>query len=113
MVVIGLLLVASIIVTIKHNPKGPGFPKAGTSSIDEPSFTSIKTIEKNGTWGYEIYFDTVLFIYQDYIPGIPGNIGFSSREDAIKCAELVLKKIEDQKAPGIYKEELDSLGIKY
>lgn len=63
-------------------------------------------------WGYEVLMDNRPYIHQEHIPSIPGNMGFATKEDAEKTAQLVIKKIEKGiMPPSITPQELDSLGI--
>ena len=49
----------------------------------------------DNTWGYIIYNDSVPFINQPNIPGLPGNRGFTDKEKASKVAGLVIYKIQN------------------
>ena len=112
--IIGVLLIASIIATILHDKKSPGSNESGTSSIAVvPSSVSLKVYPINEGWGYKIYLDSTLYIFQETIPGFSGNHKFKSQSDAMLCGELVIKKIKQDKVPFISVEELDSLKINY
>jgi len=77
--------------------------------------TRIKTIIfplENGTFGYDIYKNDSVLIHQPSRPGVSGNIGFKTEEDALKVAELVIKKIlNNEIPPTITKEELQDLKV--
>lgn len=111
---IGFLLILAIIATLIHNSKSPGLLKAGTSSstVLPPTF-KLNTINYADGWGYEIYIDSALFIIQENIPGVSGNQQFISREEALLCGELMIKKLKQKQRPTITKHDLDSLGISY
>jgi hypothetical protein len=110
--IIGLLLIAIIISTIIYKPKSPGIKNSGTSSIVVYPSISVKVFQVDEGWGYEIYHDSVRYIYQESIPGLQGHQRFSSRNEALKCGELVCRKLRERKNPSVSKAELDSLEIK-
>ena len=113
LLIIGVLLIASIIATILHDKKSPGSNESGTSSMAVPSSVSLKVYPLDEGWGYKIYLDSTLYIFQETIPGFSGNHKFKSQSDAMQCGELVIKKIKLNKVPFISVEELDSLKIDY
>ena len=66
----------------------------------------------NNTFGYDIYLDGTMLIHQPSRPGLPGNDGFATEEDAKKVAELVIKKIRNNELPPtVAIEELRGLGV--
>jgi hypothetical protein len=62
-------------------------------------------------WGYNILADEKIYIKQEFIPGVPGKLGFKSADDALKVGNLVVKKISSNQSHTISASELDSLGI--
>ena len=68
-------------------------------------------IQTPAGWGYNIMVGDKIFIHQQCIPAIPGNKPFASKEDALKTAEVVIKKIVSHKLPYVTRKELDSLNI--
>lgn len=63
-------------------------------------------------FGYDILINGDTVIHQPFIPGLPGNRSFKTKEDASKIADLVIKKIKkNQMPPSVIKAELDSLGL--
>src|SRR5437763_6072322 len=53
----------------------------------------------NHTYGYDVYMNGKLFIHQPTIPALPGNDGFTTRQDTTKVAELVIGKIKRGEMP--------------
>ena len=67
---------------------------------------------ENNTFGYDIYIYGSVIVHQPSRPGLPGNAGFASKEDAMKVAELVIKKIRNNEIPPtVTIEELRALGV--
>jgi len=111
--IIGILLIATIIITIIYNPESPGKKHSGTSSNKPVSKIAVSTFQKEDHWGYKVFLDTTLFIYQEFIPGLTGKQEFISEQQALNCGTLVREKLLKQKIPSITTRELDSLGITY
>jgi hypothetical protein len=87
---------------------------ATKKGLPKDPFT-IKTYNTPATgWGYDILKDGKLMIHQPHIPAVPGNKGFATKEEAMKIAKLMKKKIQKNiMPPTIDVKELDSLKIKY
>ena len=65
-------------------------------------------------WGYDILMNGKAFVHQPHIPAVAGGKGFSTKEDALKTANFVIKKLEQKiMPPSLTVQELDSLGVKY
>ncbi len=79
---------------------------------NDSALITTKTVFLDSGWGYAIYKDDKLFIYQDLIPAVNGHFLFSTKEKAQKTADFVAFKMS-QKAglPSVTVEELDSLGV--
>lgn len=90
---------------------------------EAPTFNSenleVKTYEVKDTtsgkslgWGYDLYMDGHLTIHQPILPGVAGNISFSSEEEAKRTGTFALEKMKKSGGlPTITVQELDSLGI--
>ena len=64
------------------------------------------------TFGYEILDQGKILVQQKTIPAMPGNNGFKTEDDAKKCADFVISKLNQNiMPPSVTPEELDSLGI--
>jgi hypothetical protein len=77
---------------------------------DSLSWMIIPCIDK--TYGYNIFLKGKMLIHQPSIPCLKGNKGFSSREDAVKTALLVIKKIrKGVMPPTLTVDEMKKAGI--
>ena len=84
-------------------------PKLSESDILTYSIFSIVPSQ----YGYDIFQNNKLLIHQPQIPGISGNKGFETSEDATKVATLVVDKIKKGIfPPTVTLEELKNLNIK-
>lgn len=74
---------------------------------------SFELIASEGnTWGYKIFLEGSPLIIQPNKPGLPGNAGFETKEQAIKVAELVISKIRNgEMPPTVTIDELKGLGV--
>lgn len=89
-------------------------PKKIESNHKDQMLLTYKVIQIEENWGYEILIDNKLYIHQEKIPSIPGNLPFQTVEDAEKTAKLVALKIKKGiLPPSVSAKEIDSLGIKY
>jgi hypothetical protein len=68
-------------------------------------------IQTSAGWGYNIKVGNKIYIHQLCIPAVPGNKPFASKEDALKTAGVVIKKMVNHKLPYVTRKELDSLNI--
>jgi len=83
-----------------------------TIEVISDSFSSIATFSPEFGWGYQILNNGELFINQPHIPSIQGNNGFETKTNAIKTAEFIIHKLENNIfPPTISPEELDSLNV--
>ncbi|MEL6812957.1 MAG: DUF4907 domain-containing protein [Bacteroidota bacterium] len=67
----------------------------------------------NESWTYFILYEEKVLIKQDRIPAVQGHQYFGSRHDAMKVAELVLKKFKNRESPVLSIKELVDLGISF
>jgi hypothetical protein len=74
---------------------------------------TIKIIPSaNKTFGYDILLYGRTLVHQPNIPGLPGNEGFSTKENAQTVAEFVLKKIRNNEMPPtVTIEDLNNMGV--
>ena len=70
---------------------------------------SIKTASG---WGYTISYKDRIIIRQTIIPVINETKSFSSENDALKVAGLVVKKLNQNTSPSVTKNDLILLKIK-
>jgi len=67
---------------------------------------------ENNTFGYDVYLHDAVLIHQPSRPGLPGNAGFATENDAMKVAKLVIKKIRNNEMPPtVTMQELQELGV--
>ena len=93
-------------------PPKPSSPSQHESAIQNAALTYIIIDAPNSTFGYDVLMDGKLMIHQTSIPAMPGNDGFSSKDDAAKVAELVMYKIKKgEMPPTVTTEELKSLHV--
>ncbi len=83
-----------------------------TTALNKKTDYSVKSIQTENGWGYQIFKGKKLLINQPTIPAVQGNKSFSSELDAIKVGDLVVNKLlQNQFPPTVSSEELISLGI--
>lgn len=71
-----------------------------------------ESFKTNSGWGYSISYKDKIIIKQSIIPVINDNKSFSTEEDALKTADLVVKKLKQNLSPTVTKNELILLKIK-
>lgn len=72
---------------------------------------AVITFQTAGGWGYTVNVGAHPYIYQDFIPAIPGRSPFRSKEDAERVGKRVAEKLRKRQVPAISKQELAELGI--
>ena len=81
-----------------------------TTATQSITYKIINSI--NNTFGYSIYINNKLKVYQPNIPGLPGNNGFKTKDDADKVARLVVDKIKKgETPPSVTPDELKKLNV--
>ncbi len=86
-------------------------PEPKYNNYDSAILTT-KLIDLDTGWGYSIYKNDKLFIYQDLIPSISGRFTFSTAEQAQITADYIVKIMSTKSGlPSVTFEELDSLGV--
>lgn len=91
-------------------PQGPG-PKIIVHQY-RSSYTYVIINSELNTFGYDILDRGHVLIHQPNVPGIPGNKGFTKKQDADKVARLVIKKINNnQMPPTVTQQDIKSLKI--
>lgn len=82
-------------------------------AVAQQHFAYIIIPAENNTFGYDILSDNKKLIHQPSIPGLAGNKGFATKQDAEKVAKLVMNKVSHNiMPPTVERRELDSLKIK-
>ena len=107
-IIIGLVVIAGIIVAFSLKKiKEKDDSHAGMLQVEAVS------LHTNSGWGYNILVGNKIFIHQQFIPAIEGEKAFSTKEDAMKTANLVISKIVKGKVPAVTRADLSSMGIAY
>ena len=102
-----VLFLVSLIVFIISRYYSHNKAAGGGSHLKAQAFQTSRG------WGYDVMINDSVFIHQEIIPGVPGNQGFKTEEQALSVGNLVVKKMNDHKGfPSINPKELDSLGVK-
>lgn len=74
---------------------------------------SLKVVNKENYWIYEVYKEDNLFIRQEYIPAANGKQNFKTKEDAEKIGKMVMTKLSKNMLPGISMVELTNNNINF
>ena len=121
-----LVFIFPITVVWAQQPESPVQPQQPGTQQQDPaaqfpdgsayrnsSLTYIIIDAPNNTFCYDVYVDGRLTIHQTSIPGLPGNNGFKTKDDAAKVAELVMYKIRNgEMPPTVTAEEMKNVGVK-
>ena len=117
-----ILLILSVFVLAGYwfFNKSERVKDSSTSLTDNRAMNPYKDAEikaviipsENNTFGYDIYVHGAVLVHQPSRPGIAGNAGFATEEDAMKVAKLVIKKIRNNELPPtVTIDELRELGV--
>ncbi|MBU2938505.1 DUF4907 domain-containing protein [Lacinutrix sp. C3R15] len=74
---------------------------------------SLKLIEKENSWIYEVYNQEQLYIRQEYIPAVKGKQVFKTKEDAQKVGQVVINKLTNKTLPVVTVAELTNNNISF
>jgi hypothetical protein len=86
------------------------FPAASAYASSKLTYNIIDAPKH--TYGYDVFSDGRLMIHQTSAPALPGNEGFSTKENATKVALLVIEKIKKgEMPPAISIDELKKLKV--
>lgn len=83
---------------------------SGCTNAGNEDFT-CQTVQVEDGYGYVVLHKGDTLIYQPYIPAIGQRTAFASKEDALKVAKLVCRKLDEKKSPSISKDEMTVLGV--
>ena len=87
-------------------------PEEVISPYKDVEIKAVIIPAENNTFGYDIYVYDAVLVHQPSRPGLPGNAGFATAEEAMKVAELVIKKMRNNEMPPtVTIEELRELGV--
>ncbi len=107
------LAIDSSVALAQNTNAEPQYLTPKSSSLATPRLTFIVINSEQNTFGYNILENKRIMIHQPSVPGLPGNKGFTTKEDATKVAKLVIKKINKNiMPPAVSLQELRSLKIK-
>lgn len=81
-------------------------------NANDSSIIRTEVIDLDTGWGYAIYKNEKLFIYQTAIPAVNGRFLFSTPQKAQITADFVAYKMSIKSGlPSVTIQELDSLGV--
>jgi hypothetical protein len=62
-------------------------------------------------YGYRIYVNDTLLIYQPFIPSVPGKQPFKTKDEAFKVGELVVHHMQTYGDFFVSKDDLKKIGV--
>jgi hypothetical protein len=95
-------------------PSFPAPPRHSAAKLpDAHSTLTYQIIDAPGhTYGYNVFGDGRLMIHQTSVPGLPGNEGFKTKDDATTVALLGIEKIrKGDMPPTISTNEMKTLHV--
>lgn len=101
----GSLLILAFAVFKTSQRASSGKPTAVQDSI------AVVTFQTPAGWGYSVNVGAHAYIYQDFIPAIPGRNPFRSKEDAERVGNRVAEKLRKRQVPAVSKQELEEMKI--
>jgi len=71
----------------------------------------VETFKVSDGWGYRIKLRNKDYLYQPFIPGIPGKKAFPDKKTAARAGNLVVQKLRNQQLPTLTKEDINKIGL--
>ena len=71
----------------------------------------VKTFRVSGGWGYQINIHQKLYIYQPFIPAVPGKKPFPNRMTALRAAKTVKAKLLRGQRPDLTMDDILKTGV--
>jgi len=115
-----LFMLAVVCAKSQQQIPPPLAPQQSTTNAQFPASSAFansnlayKIIDApNNTFCYDVYADSRLMIHQSSAPGLPGNEGFKTKNDAAKVAEMVIYKIrKGEMPPTVSIDEMKKLNV--
>ena len=72
---------------------------------------NVKTFRVSGGWGYQISIHKKPYIYQPFIPVIPGKMPFPNRRTALRAAKTVKAKLLSGQRPDLTMDDILKTGV--
>ena len=106
-----IIIIAGIAVIVLAFVIGESYrqttPRPGADMVP----VVVVPFQINNGWGYKVNVDGHTYIYQDIIPGVPGNRVFRTKENALRVGNVVMEKLTHHKIPSMTQQELISMKI--
>ena len=108
----GFLLAGCLFLWLHHKREQSNSVPEAVNPYRDAEIKAVIIPLASNTYGYDIYVYGSVLVHQPSRPGLPGNTGFATEEDAMKVAELVIKKIRNNEMPPtVTIEELRELRV--
>jgi hypothetical protein len=72
----------------------------------------LKTFRSESGWGYSVYTQKKVVIWQPYIPAVEGKKSFETKRDARRAGKITKGKLATGQDPSINVEELIKAGVR-